>query len=313
MHPLPTDQDLFARIRHTTPHITITTLDGSRWGRLISPSPLPTQLPHHETLNMVFIGSWTLGLLALEALTGIISEQPGMISIQGLVTDDPLDTGAKISAKKRFWRYYTDSEKEKYEWGILHHALPQKIPCYTGDIKCEGFHRLLQEWDPDVILVAAFGQVIDEYIINHPSLGIYNIHPSDLLQGYGAGPQPWEDLIARKANTTRLTIHKVTEIIDSGSVVGRSPEINILLQDGSYCNDARMMGEKTFVPVEPMARELVLELTAKKKAGKTGFIEHIDFDSIFGPSYKARLMEPINLSERGHILPLPEGERSYTV
>ena len=313
MHPLPTDQDLIDRIRHTTPHITITTLEGSRWGRLISPAPLSTLPPKPATLNMVFIGSWTLGLLALEALTGIMKEQPGMINLRGLVTDDPLDTEAKISAKKRFWRYYSDTEKEKYEWGILHHALPLGIPCYTGDIKCDGFHKVLKEWDPDAILVAGFGQLIDEIITHYPPLGIYNIHPSDLLQGYGAGPQPWEDLIARKANTSRVTIHKVTEIIDSGSVVGRSPEINVLLQDGSHCNDARMIGEKTFVPVEPMARELVLELAARKKAGKTGFIDQIDFDNIFGPAYKSRLMESINLSERGRILPLPEGERSYTV
>jgi hypothetical protein len=307
------ENDLLERLTKENPARRITRVEGSRWGRLILPAPDEADKRPGCGLRVLCIGSWTLGLLAFETLLSLETRKPGEINLVGLVTDDPLDVDAKISVKKRFWHYYEEPEREEYEWVILHHALPVGIPCYTGEIKSSAFRNILSKWAPEAIVVAAFGQVIDEAIIGFPAYGIYNIHPSDLLHCHGAGPQPWEDLVERKAFSTRVTLHRVSPTIDDGDIVGQSPEINVRLPDGGVSNDVRMIGEKALVPVGPMVRELALALVNKKASGLKGPLDSLDFERIFGSAFKAKLMEPLDPVKRGHILPLPDGEEQYTV
>jgi len=307
------ENELLARITVENPGRRITRVEGSRWGRLFLPAPEEAARRADRGLRVLCIGSWTLGFLALETLLSVEALRPGAIRLVGLVTDDPLDVDAKISMRKRFWRYYDEAEREAYEWGILRRALSQGISCYTGEVKSGAFRELLTTWHPEAIVVAAFGQMIDEAIIAFPDYGIYNVHPSDLLHGHGAGPQPWEELIARQASCTRVTLHKVSPTIDGGAVVGESPEINVRLPDGTVSDDVRMIGEKTLVPVGPMVRELALALVARKAGGLKGPLDALDFERIFGSDFKSRLLEPLAPPKRGHILPLPEGEEQYTV
>ena len=307
------EKELLARLAGEDGGRTITKLEGTRWGRLILPSPGEATRRPGQGLKVLCIGSWTLGLLALEALLSMEAERPRDIRLVGLVTDDPLDADAKISVKKRFWRYYNQAEQEEYEWGLLHRALPLGVPCYTGEVKCDAFRALLAQWAPEVIVVAAFGQLIDPAIISYPIFGIYNVHPSDLLHGHGAGPQPWEDLVRRKAPTTRVTLHRVSPEIDSGDIVGQSPKINVLMPDGSFSDDVRMVGEKTLVPVRSMVRELALALMEKKASGDKGSLDSLDFERVFSPHFKIRLREPMDPLKRDRILPLSEEETQYTV
>jgi len=307
------EEELLARLGGEDGGRTITKLEGTRWGRLILPSPEEAARRPVQGLKVLAIGSWTLGLLSLEALLSVEGERPRDIRLVGLVTDDPLDADARISVKKRFWRYYSQSEQEEYEWALLHRALPLGIPCYTGEVKCDAFRALLAQWDPEVIVVAAFGQLIDTPIIYFPKYGIYNLHPSDLLHGHGAGPQPWEDLVQRRASSTRVTLHRVSPEIDSGDIVGQSPEINVLMPDGSFSDDVRMVGEKTLVPVRAMVRELVLALMEKKAFGDEGPLDALDFEQVFSHGFKKRLREPLDPLKHGRILPLSEEEMRYTV
>jgi len=307
------EQDLLTTLGAENAGRRIARVAGSRWGRLFLPASEEMAKKPHDGLRILCIGSWTLGLLTFETLLSQEARKSGGVRLVGLVTDDPLDVDAKISVKKRFWRYYDDSEREGYEWGILRRALSSGIPCYTGEIKCDVFREILVQWNPEAIVVAAFGQVIDETIITFPGYGIYNVHPSDLLHCHGAGPQPWEDIIERKASSTRVTIHKVSRTIDDGCIVGQSPEINVRLPDGSVSDDVRMIGEKTLVPVGPMVRELALALVDRKTIGARGPLDFLDFERIFSSDFKSRLMEPLDPVRRGHILPLPIGEEEYTV
>jgi folate-dependent phosphoribosylglycinamide formyltransferase PurN len=307
------ENDLLERLTREGAGRRILRVEGARWGHLILPAPDETAKRPVLSLRVLCIGSWTLGLLALESLLSLETREADGLTVVGLVTDDPLDVDAKISIKKRFWQYYDEPEREKYEWAVLHRALPIGIPCYTGEVKSAAFMKLLNDWAPEAIVVAAFGQVIDQAIIDFPAYGIYNVHPSDLLHGHGAGPQPWEDLVQRKAFSTRVTLHRVSPTIDDGDIVGQSPDINVRLPDGSASNDVRMIGEKTLVPVAPMVRELANALVKKKASGLKGPLDALDFERIFGSGFKARLMEPLDPNRRGHILPLPMDEEQYTV
>ncbi|MCK5785736.1 MAG: hypothetical protein KAH54_04150 [Candidatus Sabulitectum sp.] len=287
--------------------------DGVRWGELILPAKDETRSKNHEGLKVMAICSWTLGILAFETLKLSERRLPGKLNIVGLVTDDPTDKDAKISKKRRIWRYYDSEEQEEYERGVIESALTFGVPCYTGDVKCEFFRDLLKKWNPDLIVVCGFGQLIDQPIIDYPEYGIYNVHPADLLHHHGAGPQPWEDLVARKAETTRVTIHKVSTKIDSGDIVGQSSLINVRLKNNEFTDNVRLIGEKTLLPVDHMVAELVCRIIRRKNEGLEGAVDKIDFEKLFSQEFKNKLMEPIDPATRGVILPLPAEDIKFTV
>jgi hypothetical protein len=62
-----------------------------------------------------------------------------------------------------------------------------------------------------------------------------------------------------------------------------------------------------------MVRELALALMDKKATGVKGSLDSLDFERIFGPDFKSKLLEPLDPVKRGQILPLPYGEEQYTV
>lgn len=284
------ENDLLGKLAKENPARQIKRIAGSRWGRFITPAPNESKNRPVGGLRVLSIGG---GNMVFETLLPLETRKPESINWVALVTDNPLDTDAKISLEKRFWRYFKKTELESYVWDVLHNALLLGIPCYTGEIKCDGFRDLLREWAPDVIVVWGFGQVIDKATIDFPAYGVYNLHPSDLLKGHGAGPQPYEDLVERKAFTTRITLHKVSPTIDDGDIVGQSPEINVRFSDGSACEDVRAIMEKVIVPAGPMVRELLLALMDRKAVGLEGPLDYLDFESIFSSNYKAKLMEPL--------------------
>ena len=44
-----------------------------------------------------------------------------------------------------------------------------------------------------------------------------------------------------------------------------------------------------------------------------GPLDDLDFERLFGPDFKSRMLEPLQPVKRGHILSLPEDEMQYTV
>lgn len=305
--------DLLNQLHVANPGRTICPLPDSAWGNYITPAPDETRNRANESLRVVVFGSWTLGMLAFEAARELETLHPDKVNIVGLVTDNPLNPGARISKQKRFWRYYGPSKQEMYVLDLMEEALTHGVPCYTGEIKNDPFRACLADWQPDAIVVSGFGQLIDTPIITLPKYGIYNVHPADLLHGFGAGAQPWEDLIERKAETTRLTIHQVTEKIDSGSVVGFSPPLNVRLAQGKCSDDACLIGEKTFIPVKRMVGELVTQLHRAKQSNTQKPIDSLDFHACFSPAACDRLMQPVDPNQRGHILPLTPQHSKDTV
>ena len=301
------EEDLLSRLLTKNPGRTVSRAEGSAWGHLILPAPDETPVKPKSDTRVLFIGSWILGMLGLRGIRQALLAHPGRLNLVALVTDDPLDPDAKISVHKRFWRYYSEQTREDYELSILEDALALGVPCYTGEVKNALFRNLLEEWNPEIIVVCAFGQLIDREIIERPRLGIYNVHPSDLLHHYGAGPQPWEDIVARKAKTNRTSVHWVSETIDEGSVVGQSPPINVALPGGQPCGDVMLIGEKSMMAVPRLVEELLTRLVARKDAGESGPIASIDFEKAFSTAEREALKQPIDPGRFGKLLALPPG------
>jgi len=71
--------------------------------------------------------------------------------------------------------------------------------------------------NPDIIVVAAFGQILPKDILALPKLGCLNIHASLLPLYRGAAPINWA--IIRGESVTGVTIMKMDEGMDTGAIL----------------------------------------------------------------------------------------------
>ena len=84
-------------------------------------------------------------------------------------------------------------------------------------VKDPAFLEALTLLSPDMIVVAAFGQILPQAIINFPKRGCLNIHPSLLPKYRGAAPLNWS--IIRGETKTGVTIMFMDEGMDSGDIL----------------------------------------------------------------------------------------------
>jgi methionyl-tRNA formyltransferase len=70
---------------------------------------------------------------------------------------------------------------------------------------------------PELVVVAAFGQILPSEIIRGPQRGCINLHPSLLPKYRGAAPINWA--LIRGEETTGVTIMRMDEGVDSGEIL----------------------------------------------------------------------------------------------
>ncbi len=72
-------------------------------------------------------------------------------------------------------------------------------------------------WNPDIIVVAAYGKILPDWVIKDPPLGAINIHGS-LLPAY-RGAAPIQRAIMNGDTKTGITILRVAPEVDTGDVL----------------------------------------------------------------------------------------------
>ncbi len=93
----------------------------------------------------------------------------------------------------------------------------------------ENFSQL-KEWAPDIILVAAYGQILRQNVLDLPRLGCINVHASLLPRWRGAAPI--QAAILHGDPVTGVCIMKMDAGIDTGPVYA-SREVRIETADNS--------------------------------------------------------------------------------
>ncbi len=278
----------------------------NRWGGLMEPDPTENPDKTDAGLRVVLFASWDFGYLVLETLKEFEKEFPGQLNLVGLVTDNPLNPDAKISLKKRVWSLLNQPSRVIDETFVIESALSDGIPVYSGEVKVESFHRIIEKWNPEAILVCVFGQIIDSFTINFPRYGIYNFHPSDLSKHLGAGPSPYTDLAQRHAGTTVWSVHHLTGEVDGGEVVGKSPPVNVLDAKGVLPENPLVVYNKLAEALSPLAFFLVKEFERNFELNKPGRIDHIDFDNLIPENIKTRIMQPVARELWTDVLSIPD-------
>ena len=105
-------------------------------------------------------------------------------------------------------------------------ALENELPLYTGRVKAPEFERVfVEEWRPDLCLMATFGQKIPRNIFEVPRLGFYNFHHSDEVWPSYPGPDPIAGMIRDGKTHVVITMHEVTEVLDGGARFARSHKV----------------------------------------------------------------------------------------
>ncbi len=98
----------------------------------------------------------------------------------------------------------------------LRHNLPVYQPVKVRDPE---FFKVLEELAPDVIVVAAFGQIIPKSILDLPRGGCLNIHASLLPKYRGAAPIQYAVIDGEKESG--VTIMRMGTGLDTGDMISR--------------------------------------------------------------------------------------------
>lgn len=95
-----------------------------------------------------------------------------------------------------------------------------KVPVFQpAKVSTDEFQKVLEGLNPDLFVVAAFGEIIKPNILGIPKLGSINVHPS-LLPKY-RGPSPIQAALLSGDVETAVCIIEVVEKMDAGPIYAK--------------------------------------------------------------------------------------------
>lgn len=100
-------------------------------------------------------------------------------------------------------------------------AVKNHIPVYQpAKVRQEGFPEMIQQMNPDVIVVVAFGQLLPESILHAAKLGCINVHGSLLPKYRGAAPIQWAVINGEKESG--VTTMYMAKGLDTGDMIDKA-------------------------------------------------------------------------------------------
>ncbi|MBQ7900734.1 MAG: methionyl-tRNA formyltransferase, partial [Clostridia bacterium] len=96
------------------------------------------------------------------------------------------------------------------------------------NLKKENFEHILNEENPDLIAVVAYGKLLPEYVLNYPKYGCINVHGSLLPKYRGAAPMQW--CLINGESKTGITTMYMEKGLDTGDMLLKA-EIDITDDD----------------------------------------------------------------------------------
>lgn len=147
-------------------------------------------------MNIVFMGTPNFSVRILDA----VHKEYGV----DLVVTQP----DKLVGRKKVLTFSPIKEK----------ALELGIPVFQP-LKMKNDYKRILEIKPDIIITAAYGQMIPNEVIDYPRLGSINVHGS--LLPCLRGGAPIQRAIKRLYNTTGVSIMYMAYKMDSGDIISQ--------------------------------------------------------------------------------------------
>lgn len=160
---------------------------------------------------------------------------------------------ALIASRHEIQAVVTQPDKPKGRKGELTPS-PVKVIAKREGIKVyqplkvrdEEFVKTLRAYNPDVMVVVAFGQIIPLSILKMPKFGCVNIHGSLLPKYRGAAPIQWAVLDGEKE--TGITTILMDEGIDTGDILlKKTIKIDTDETSGSLFDKLMALGAETIL------------------------------------------------------------------
>jgi methionyl-tRNA formyltransferase len=130
-------------------------------------------------------------------------------------------------------------------------AMEHKIPVIQPmTFKSAEVMEELASFNPELIIVAAFGHILPQEVLSLPKFGCLNLHPSLLPRHRGASPIA--DALLCGDEFTGVTIMLITAKIDSGSILAQR-EVGISFKDttGSLISKLAQTGAQLLLETLP--------------------------------------------------------------
>lgn len=167
-------------------------------------------------------------------------------------------------------------------------AEKNQIPVYYTKNSAE-ITEIIDKYQPKVGVLAAFGKIIPDSIINTIPCGIINIHPS-LLPKY-RGTTPIETALLNNDPETGVSIMRLAKAMDAGNILAQeSVAITEETTKQSLYEQLSQLGAKLLTQVLPGVVAKNAAETAQDEAGAT-FTSPLSKDlSLLEPAQKSALM-----------------------
>jgi methionyl-tRNA formyltransferase len=149
-------------------------------------------------LRIIFMGTAELSCASLERLL-----QTPEFDVLALVTQPDRPKGRQLKLQP-------PPTKDL----ALRRGLPVLQPARARDPQ---FVQQMQTLGPDLVAVAAYGQILPKALLDLPRFGCINVHTSLLPKYRGAGPIQWA--LLNGETETGVTIMKMDEGLDTGAIL----------------------------------------------------------------------------------------------
>ena len=116
----------------------------------------------------------------------------------------------------------------------------------------------IEELKPELIVVAAYGRILPDEILNYPAKGCINVHSSLLPKYRGAAPINWA-ILNGDAETGVTIMHMATEL-DAGDIIS---------QEATPIDDHET-AEELYLRLAKLGGELLVRTVAQIEAGTAG-------------------------------------------
>src|SRR5215469_3763012 len=156
--------------------------------------------------RIIFMGTPQFAVPALEAL--IAGQTPGAILAQGYQLASVITRVDKPAGRGKEVIY------SPVKQAALAHGIPVWQP---GSLKRPENIEMLATYQADLYIVAAFGQILPQAVLDQPRYGTLNIHAS-LLPKY-RGMSPISEAIVQGDNETGISIMLIDAGVDTGPVL----------------------------------------------------------------------------------------------
>ncbi|HEY8389602.1 MAG TPA: methionyl-tRNA formyltransferase [Clostridia bacterium] len=167
-------------------------------------------------MKVIYLGTPEFGVLPLEKL---LKSHHNVIAVVSQ-PDRPAGRGYKLISPP-----------------IVNTAKENNIPVYQfKSIKKEGV-EILKNLKPDVMVTAAYGQILSKEILEIAPHGVINVHGSLLPKYRGAAPIQWA--IINGETKTGITIMQTAEGLDNGDMILKK-EVNIEPNDNAVTLTKKM-------------------------------------------------------------------------